>query len=321
MVRHEYHCPRCDHKTVHRNDMKKHFERKKICANERGVELTDEIKNVVLTEHRYHPPVKDTRNIVINNNTLNKFILKMDFNEKMKHILEYKNKKLVCFEDTIENQFENRVNRLEMDKYPNGYFLEQNDFFKIVNSVTRIRKENIEDFGIFYRKTIRRLELYSGTTWEMFIDEDGALEVIRLIKSYFLDHYEQYIIKQLFKSDGEESEQIGIDHPKLLEYLKIYYRFISIFELRPFVSDCTDKDLIGKELSEQTNHVLAEKYMGLYSDEKGNLKACEKNQTKKKIINIIKDNTSQNVTELDALVVEILRADDLFKQRVLDEMG
>jgi hypothetical protein len=314
MVKHEYECPRCNHRTSHKNDMKKHFSRKRMCANENGINLTDEIMAVVLEEYKYHPPPKepsDSKNITINN-TINKYVLKMDFGEKMKHILEYQQKKLLCFEDNLESQFENRVNRLEMNSYPNGYFLDQNDFFKIINNATKVSKENIEEFGIFYRRTIKRLELYSGTSWESFIEEDGVLEVVRLIKSYFLDHYEQYIIRHLYQ-DGAKT----LDRSKLVEHLRIYYRFISIFDLRPHISDLSDCDLLGHRLGEDNEYVLAEKCMGIYSEEKSKLKINEKNQTKRKVINIIKENTIQNSSELDNLVLEILQADDIFRQKLL----
>ena len=313
----DYTCPKCNYATGHKPDMRRHFNRTHPCPDENGLSLTDEIMQYVLNNRKYHPPnknKKDTNIYIHNSNTINKFITNMDFTEKMGHFLNYKQKKSLCLEDGLESHFENRVNRLENDKYPNGYFLEESDFYKIIDNVTKIDRECVEELNIFYKKAVKRFELYSGTSWESFIEEEGATELVRLIKSYFLDTYEQYLIRHLHADDIKK-----INRYKLDEHLKIYYRFIVAFGLRPFIADLSDKDLLGHNLVENNEHYLAEKYMNVFGEEKNSVKKSEITATKRKVINIIKENTVHNVSELNAVIIDILKGDDLFCSQLLAE--
>ena len=304
-------CPRCDYKSLHKVDMKRHFGRKNPCVNDNDVDLTEEVKELVLTDRIYHPP-KKSLNASITINTLNKFVANMSFNEKMTHVLDYKQKRLVCFEDRLETRFENRSNRLLQNKYPDGFFLDENGFYKLIDTVTKVDKDHIEDLNVFYKKTVKRFELYSGTSWESFIEEEGANELIRLMKSYFLDTYEQYLIRHLH-CDKYQS----LNRYKLLEHLKIYYKFIAIFELRPSIADIDDDEILGHSLVEDNNRHLAETYMNLYGEEKNKLKKSDINTTKRKVINIIKENTIHNISELNEIIIEILKTDDTFRQQLL----
>ena len=86
-----YMCPRCSYETSNKELIKKHFLRKTVCPNNVGLELTDEIKKIVLRDRRYHLPKRDDRpNMVINNyNMMANFINGMDTKEKMSYLLEY----------------------------------------------------------------------------------------------------------------------------------------------------------------------------------------------------------------------------------------
>jgi hypothetical protein len=233
----------------------------------------------------------------------------MSFSDKINHVLDYTQKKLSCFEDGLENHF---VHRLENNKYPNGYFLDEGDFYKIIDSVTKIDREHVEDLNIFYKKAVKRFELYSGTSWESFIEEEGANELVRLIKSYFLDTYEQYLIRHLHQDSDQKINRYNLE-----EHLKIYYRFIAVFGLRPSIADVSDKERLGHDLVENKEHHLAETYMDLFGEEKKGLKGRDINVAKRKVINIIKENTIHNVTELNQLIAEMLKDDDLFREQLI----
>jgi len=55
-------CPRCEHRTSYRNDMKKHLYRKFMCKANKYLVLTDEIRELVLRDHIYHPPPVEPNN-------------------------------------------------------------------------------------------------------------------------------------------------------------------------------------------------------------------------------------------------------------------
>lgn len=309
-----YICPRCNYNTEYKKNVRRHLhDNKKTCPNNNDLELTDEIREIVLRDRKYHPPKKVTK--IVNYNTLNKIVIGMDFTEKMEYFLEYGNKKLLDFEDDLEDHFEYRNNRLVKNIHQGGYFLTESDFVKLIDDVTKIDRENVEKFNIFYQKTVKRFQLYRGTSWESYIEEDGARELVSLIKSYYLDNYESYIIRHLHGDNYKTSNRI-----KLTEHLIIYYRFISAFDLRPFISDQEDQEILGHRLIENNTHHLAETYMKLYVEEKNSFKISEKNRIKRKIINTIKENTMHNISELNHVLSQMLQVDDKFREQLINNI-
>jgi hypothetical protein len=312
-----YVCPRCTYQTTIRLRMNKHFyQLKKSCPAENDLELTEEIKKYVLENYKYAPMTqrpRSTTQIINNFNTLNNFIVQMNFSDKIDHLMEYQQKRLIGFEDSLEKRFQYRVNRLDDDKFPVGYFLSQNDLIGLVDDVTRISRDNMDRFNVFYNKTIKRFRLYQGKDWESFIEEIGAKELVNLIKSYFLDSYELYLIRHL-----HQEELITLDRFKLLEHLEIYYRFIAAFDLLPYICDQDDREVLGHRLVEDQANTLAERYMKSYFEQKNALKRSDKGQLQKKIVNIVKENTSHNVAELNQALIDILKIDQDFREQIIN---
>jgi hypothetical protein len=315
-----YVCPRCLYEVNLKWRMRRHlYEIKTECRNVSGVELTDDIREHVLRHQTYVPPIKNKTtyqifNQTVNNyNTLNNFIAQMDFQEKIDRLLEYQQKNLIGLEDSIEKRFEYRVNRLEDDKFQAGYFLTQNNLIELIDDVTRIDKDNLHKFNVFYNKAIKRFKMYQGKDWESFIEEVGAKELVSLIKSYFLDSYELYLIKHLHGNNVKQFNRF-----KLEEHLGIYYHFIGVFDLAPSICDQNDSDLLGHRLTEESDHFLADKYMDLFFSEKKKLKSSEEVAITRKIVNIIKNNTSQNLSELNNVLMDLLKIDQEFRDVILE---
>lgn len=312
-----YICPRCDYHCNQKKDMKKHFARKTSCPDMNNVVLSPEIMETVLENHKYHEP-KDTEkpNIIkqtVNNyNILNNFVVKMDTLSKIDCLLDYKDQPLIGFEDGLEKYFEYRINRLDNDKYHTPYTLDQDRLISIIDDVTKIDRNHIEKLNVIFDKTLRRLKVWSGTEWESFLEEIGAKEIVSLVKSYFLDTYEKYLLIKLH-GDG----QAGFNRTDIVEHLKIYYQFIGVFSLPPFVVDNNDIDILGHRLIECNDNVLGERYMKIYQEEKSNMKVNQKNQIKRKVINIIKHNTIHNVNELNQIIFELAKVNDDFKEVLL----
>ena len=81
----EYLCPRCNYSSLHKPDMRRHFNRKKICPDHNDLVLTSDIKDIVLKNRRYHIE-KAPKVVNINNTNYNTFvhiINKMDWNDKI----------------------------------------------------------------------------------------------------------------------------------------------------------------------------------------------------------------------------------------------
>ena len=106
----DYICPKCSYRTEFKYIMKRHFNRKRTCPDKNNIQLTDDIINIVLTNHAYYPPKKDPISKIINsNNTVNNFLCQIDDITKINSVLKYENKNLLPFEDQIEDQFQRPI--------------------------------------------------------------------------------------------------------------------------------------------------------------------------------------------------------------------
>ena len=316
MSKNTYVCPRCNHATGQKIGMVRHFNRKNICPDRNDLSLSPEIIEIVLQNHEYHPPKKDKpksiTNIITNYNTMNNFIAQMDSGDKIHHLLEYQNKKTLDFEAGLETKFEKRVERLENDKYRSGYFLSQDDLVGLIDDITKIDKKQFEKLNVLFDKAVKRFKFYRGKDWESHLEDLGAKELVSLIKSYYLDTYEIYLIRNLHQDEGPK-----LDRSKLKEHLEVYYQFISIFDLMPHVQDFSDIEIVGHNLIEHNEQYLAGYYFDVYFKQKEQIKLSEKNRVKRRIINIVKDNTIHNLSKLNQTVLEILKVDESFKEVLL----
>ena len=300
--------------------MTRHLERIRQCPDKNNLVLTHDVKQVVLLNKIYHKPHekekekdKSMGQIIQNYNMLSKMIVDMDFHDKLSYMDQYHNKSIMDIEMNMENYFEGRIKRLEDHTFKTGYFLQEQDFIKIINNITKIDRSNLDRLSIFYQKTIKRIKLFDGSEWESYIEDDGVNELISLIKSYFLDTYEMYLIKNLHKESGTPLNRF-----QLSECIEIYYRFIAVFSLRPIICDYTDREALGHIICENRDNYLAEKYLNKYNEIKEGLKVYESNKLKRKIISVIKENTIHNTNELDHVLFEILKVNSKFRDQLID---
>jgi hypothetical protein len=300
--------------------MKRHFESKKPCQNKTGILLTDEIREHVLTYHTYKVEKKNPKHVInqfnqtVNNyNTLNAFITQMPFPNKINLLMDYQNKKMIDFEDDLEKTFSGQVDRLENNSYPNGYYLDLQGILNLVDIVTKVKKDHLERFNILFDKTVKRLKYFSCGDWDTFLEDIGAKEVIKLLKSYFLDTYEVYLIKNLH---GDET---FLNRVTVKDHLDIYYQFIAALELDPIVINQTDEEILGHRLIEAEEYHLSNKYSSQFHKLKTSVKPIEKNRIKKRISSIIKENTVHNIGELNHVLLDLLNIDDKFAQMILSQ--
>lgn len=136
--------------------------------------------------------------------------------------------------------------------------------------------------------------------------------MVKLIKGYYLDSYENYLIRNL------HSDQFGgPDRTKLHKHLLIYYNFLATFDLIPNVTDLTDLDILGHRLIENNDYYLSGKYTNQYQEQKNKLKQSEKTQITRQIVNIVKDATTANIQKLNQALMEILELDFNFRDELL----
>jgi hypothetical protein len=319
-----YVCPRCNYETPLKKQMNRHFYKtKKLCPNPNNLVLTDEIKKEVLESHVYHIPKKrekapdtkksDTHNIN-NYNLIVNYVNGLGYFEKMNYMLEYEKRSLMCFEEQLEQKFDKRVKRLEENQSTFPYFLDQEGLFRIIDDATKTNPKEIEQFAIYLDKTIHRLKIHLGSEWESYMEEEGIRKLLDLIKSYFLDTYEEYLVKNYYSESSPLKQRYEIKN-----HLEIYYKFLSIFGLLPIVTGKEDSEIIGHRLKDNGQFLIEEECLKLYKEQKTDVKVSEKNAIKRKILNIVRDNTVQSIQNLNNLILDILKIDSEFKAFLLQK--
>lgn len=308
----EFLCPRCNYSTLNKIDMKRHFERLRICPNENAVELTEQIKEIVLRDRKYHADNKPKiQSIVQNIGYLNQIARQIDTYEKLDFLSDQRQTKLIGFEDGLENFFLPRNRRIEDKTFSSLYALKEDDFINMIDKVTKIDKNNLEKLNIIFDKKLNRFQIYSGTKWESYLQDNGLKELVSLMKSYFFDNYELYLIKNLYGDNA-----VVRVRKQLQDHLEIYYHFLTVFDLPIYVFGMTDEEILGHRLVENNDHHLEKLHLSLYDRIKSELKECEKIKLKKKIINIVKENSIHNIQELNKVFLQLLNIDDKFRATI-----
>ena len=143
----QYTCCRCGYLSSSKKLMRRHlYERKVVCPTKFDIELTDEIKEHIITYRIYHVPrhdVPDTpvppvapvpvrrivtnnnRTITNNNNTTINIIANIDFLKKIQNYALHKNLIISSIDDMIGETFADNIKKLENDEF-NSFELNRN---------------------------------------------------------------------------------------------------------------------------------------------------------------------------------------------------
>ena len=312
-MKENYVCIRCGYKTLKKGNIRHHFDRKNNCPGlVNDIELTPEIKEKILANRIYKLPKEKKEASIINNiqynNTINNYIKNMDPLDKIEKYMTYKDIELLCLEEDMEQNFSARVDKLENDKFKFGYDIDENRLFDIIDEISQIKRGDLKKLNIVYDDKSKELNLYKSGSWETLIVERGIKEVVVILKDYFLDYYEKYLLKKIHVLAVIAQMKAN----KYKEDLERHYKFIGCFDLLPFVQDKDDCEIIGDE-GESGKYTIEEKWMTKYNDIVYNTKKGEITKIKKNITDILKNNTKRNMKELNNNMIDLLNIDKEFK--------
>ncbi len=309
-----YTCIRCGYKTTHKACMRKHlYINKKICpGSENKIDLTDEIKDDILKNRIYKIPKEDKTPTLIQNiqynNTMNNYIKNLDTIEKLTKLMDYREKEIIMIEDSMEQNFSVRVDKMKADSFKFGYNIDENRLFDIIDEISRIRRGDLQHMNIIYDDKLKELNLFKSGCWETLILERGVKEVIEILKDIFFDHYEKYLLRRIYVSEPNY-----VNKQKYKEDLERHYKFLGCFELYPFIKDKDDMDILGENDGDYGKYSIEEKWMNKYKEIVDNTKRYEINKIKKNIGDILKNNTKRNLKELNQNIIDLLNIDEEFK--------
>jgi hypothetical protein len=330
-------CVRCGYETPHKAKMRIHlYVNKKVCPGSKNLlDLTDDIKLCIMENRVYHIPTPDPIvpvNTIHNNfnNVIHQYhqytaiISNMDVFEKLNRVIEYKGLEIVDFEDSVDTKYQRKVYRLENNGYKD-FQLKHDDLLEIINEVSLCESASFEDFNILYDKKIDRLKFYAHGSWKETLVHTGLQQMLNILKSYFLDAYECYIIRKIreFEAALEHKQK---EH--CLELLNEYYHFIACFDVEPFIQGKSDQEILHSDapnsngVNNDTGNAFSinDDYSGVYRKICENVTRADMNKLKRNVLNIIKQNTIRKVEDLNKCVLNLLHVEQEFKDNIMQNL-
>ena len=326
-----YECPRCGYKTEQKVHMRKHlFIKKKPCPNMYNIELTDEIKNIILSERIYHVPNKN-KEIVQNINVNNTFVqnnativANMDDVKKL-DILHQHMKTMI---KPLEMSVWEKYNEIDMnyDTDDKGMqTLQHKDFYNIIKNVTKWSSKNFDDLNIIcnsskntiliYDKENERLGESDSNNNPTWIESDIPTAVKRIIcrlQDYPLDSYERYLIRKIVNDKRAD----------LTNKLQEYYRFIATLNLMPYAcKDNIDKRVDDRQLLEDnyrrgTTYIY--QFYNMFLDIKREVTDMQRSMLFDIINDTIKGINEENISKLNQTIIDLIGMDEEFRSKLYE---
>ena len=308
MSKEPYECPRCGYNTNVKQNMQKHFyEKKKACQGIKdNIELTEDIKDAVMKNRRYHLPhvvqqPPQTTNIyqnITNYNQINNVIGKMDVIDKLSKYITHRGESLLDFDDHVSQTYQVTIEKLDMDAY-RDFSMSPKTFLEIIDTLTTY--ESIENLNVLYDEQSQRIKIVEFGSWRSKMLESGVDEILLKIQSGYLDYYEEYLLRKCHDANTYTMQLIK-------ERLEDYYKFLVCFDLDPCVKDI-------KYLEDSKTEVI----YNLYRRLKNELRKADETKVRREVTRIIRRNCKANIIELNKKIMDLIQVDERCKKHVLDQ--
>lgn len=300
-----YVCPRCGYKTLQKNDMRRHlYSKKRVCPGIISkVDLTDEIKQDIMDNHVYHPPKQTQQqslNVQINiNQQINNYIAKLDSVNKLNAYLEYHNQALNQLSSQLENEYGDKRRSIENDTKPISHFqLSTDDIIGIIDKATSAN--DMLNMNVLYDKPTDRLKIFDEDEWESYAFEQGVKELTKKLQDNYLDDYEIYLLQKFIDSSAFTKQCAR-------ECLQEYYKFLVTFDIKPLPLQSKDPNF----------HQYKEPCYTIYSNVQEKLTISKMHETKRLVYNMIKKNCLANTLELNQTLMDIIKMDESFRNKII----
>jgi hypothetical protein len=291
---------------------------KKICpATKNNITLTDEIKQYILDNRIYKidKPIQPQQ-IINNYQQINNLITNMDLFDKVDKYIKYKNIELPDLDETINDTFLLKSNKLKNNKFKN-FELNLQNIIEIIDEITTIN--DITKLNILYDNILDKIKILCDGEWKLLLIEFGIKDIIDKIQTYYLDSYECYLIRKI------KNENILKTKIELQERLYEYYKFLAWFNIEPYIyKKNNNKILFNNNDSEFDKYIddfsIYDEYYDIYRKIISKINKTEQNKVKKGIENIIKKNTKSFIIELNKNILESFKNDEEFKNEFINNI-
>lgn len=327
MPRNNYECPRCGYETCNKCKMRNHLNRIRKCKNDGNLELTEEIKQTVLNDHKYvvdsskkkpqSKTIQTINNFNTNYNTMNNFINNIDVFTKLSHLLNYQNQKSIGLGDKLESKYGRCIDKLDNDEYKFGFNIGQDEILDIIDKSVQVDiSHKLEELDVLYNTALNKISLYHDDEWESYLMDAGVKELIRIIRDYYLEKYELFMIRKIFDSSNDVS---AIDKNKFQNQLEEYYKFLAYFELFPYAHKKPNSEII-ENYKHSNDTFISDACTNLYHESKNKITKSDINKIKKQVVSIIKTNTQANINNLNKNIINTINMDEEFKNILFNQM-
>ena len=301
-----YTCPSCGYETENKTNMSFHFYNlKKECPKQKNnIELTEDVKKYVLANRIWHSPkIEQIKPTFIINQQYNMVINNIDPISKISRYIAYMDDEMISFEDKVENKYKKHVYKLENNAYKYGYELDRDSFLNIIDEVSQATYDKIQEMNVVYDDTGKKLKLYDGE-WKSLRIKCAIKEMLKTIKAYYLDSYEEYLIKKA----NIHSNDNAFERQKAEELLLEYYHFLACMDTNPYIKEY---DGFGDDIQD----MYFTKYKTIY----GQITNADKQRTFKEVVEIVTRNSKSNIKELNRKIISILKMDAEFRN-IIEEI-
>jgi hypothetical protein len=280
------------------------------------MEITDVIKEKVLTGRIYHPPKKDdiapsnvTNNIQQINTFMNVLNDTMTPVERIQSYAKYKDVQMIPLDEELNVKYTSIKYKLRKayenpTSRPYQHELKIGDFHNLIDEISQSKQKDFNDFNIVYDSEMNKISFIDEDgEWKASLEGQALYDIVYMIQDNYYDEYETYLIRKIKVNNPYDAQCAK-------ELLQEYYKFISVFELPPF---CIKDDSNFIPSIPYGGSTIKEEFYPIYCEVKKHMKSSEKRNMYKTVVDIIKRNSAKNLKNLNASVRVLFLSDQHFK--------
>jgi hypothetical protein len=292
--------------------MEKHLNRKNVCpSGKTNLDITDDIKQIILRDRFYHPPTptpktsRSVQNIVTNNNSVMNFInTSLTPLQMVESYTQYHNINVRPVDEYLEEKFSDANESLENPMF--SFELQVDDLLTVIDEISSSSKRH-DDMNILYDSKEDKISIKEDDEWKSSIVNRGLKQILEKLQEFYLDYYECFVITKIITSSNAFVQQQN------KELVDVYYRFIAAFDLPPYVKDQRDYYIV-KSITNRKETKIADEFMDRYRQVRESLKVCDKRSIRKDVLDIIKKNSTTNMNTLKSRISDMFCDDQTFKE-------
>ena len=233
----------------------------------------------------------------------------MDSFEKINKYIKYKNIELLDIDDSFNETFELKSNKLKNNKFK-YFYLNVQSIIGIIDEITTIK--DINKLNIFYDNILNKIKIFCDNEWLSLLIDFGIVTLIDKIQYAYLNSYECYLIRKIINENNYQSKQ------ELKEILEEYYKFLAWFDIKPYIYRKNNNEILFNDNDDKyyevnNDYSMYDEYYKLYTNIILKINKTEQSKVKKGIENIIKKNTKSFIIELNKKFLESFQNDEEYK--------